>query len=426
MTSPVDTSVKYMHSTMSGAPVLLGQAGSLIALLDACLINGFDLKTPTSLVVAGGVATLTYSGGHSAEKESVILVEGVTGALAALNGEQKVTFKSATEIKFATAAANGNAAGSISFKMAPCGWTKVYAAANKAVYKSADVQSNGHFLWIDDSDPIHTRVRGYESMTAIDTGTGPFPTDTQMSNAGATTPSLGGYWSKGMNASSTNPIGWTFFGDTRIFMYGPMTYQSQLPASEPTRNNYSQSHLRGFGDPVSIRPSGDPYGTTLACGGNSSHNSANSQGSYSLALDGLESCIYSPRPITGLGSAEQYYPRTFCNPGSVELNSGTATSYLGSFPSPVDGALRLSQRYLRKRLVPTPADYAPRAVLPGLLYVPQSSVFSVLPPRTLIQGAAQWAGRALVAYGCGPYSTDVAGNPDGAGLMFVDVTGPWR
>lgn len=38
-----DTSVKYLHSAMPGAPVLSGTAGSLISVLDACLVNGLSL-----------------------------------------------------------------------------------------------------------------------------------------------------------------------------------------------------------------------------------------------------------------------------------------------------------------------------------------------------------------------------------------------
>ena len=39
------TSVKYFHSELPGAPVLSGTAGSRIAVLDACLVNGWGLLT---------------------------------------------------------------------------------------------------------------------------------------------------------------------------------------------------------------------------------------------------------------------------------------------------------------------------------------------------------------------------------------------
>jgi hypothetical protein len=51
---------KWYRSTMTGAAALSGQAGKLIDVLDACLINGFNQVTLTSLVVASNVATCTY------------------------------------------------------------------------------------------------------------------------------------------------------------------------------------------------------------------------------------------------------------------------------------------------------------------------------------------------------------------------------
>lgn len=47
MASPVDTSVKFYREDFPGAPVLNGVAGSLIALLDACLCTGFGLRSAT-------------------------------------------------------------------------------------------------------------------------------------------------------------------------------------------------------------------------------------------------------------------------------------------------------------------------------------------------------------------------------------------
>ena len=116
MTSPVDTSVKHFHSDMLNAPVLSGTAGSLISVLDACLVNGFDLKSATGLVVAGGVATLSFSGTHSATVGSVILVAG--SSITALNGEQKVTEVASGVVRFATDEADATASGTITFKMA--------------------------------------------------------------------------------------------------------------------------------------------------------------------------------------------------------------------------------------------------------------------------------------------------------------------
>ena len=104
MTSLVDTSVKFFSSTQAGAPVLNGTAGALKALLDACLVDGFGLKSVVSLVVASGVATITVTGGHGFLPDGVMLVAGA--ATAALNGEQKVTAIGTNTASFATAVAD--------------------------------------------------------------------------------------------------------------------------------------------------------------------------------------------------------------------------------------------------------------------------------------------------------------------------------
>ena len=62
----VSTSVKWAVSSMMGAPTLNGTAGSMIALLDAFLINGFGMKAVDSAQVTGGVCRLNFTGASAA------------------------------------------------------------------------------------------------------------------------------------------------------------------------------------------------------------------------------------------------------------------------------------------------------------------------------------------------------------------------
>ena len=421
MTSVVDTSVKNFNSEMSGAPVLQCQSGSFVALATACLVTGFDLKAATSLTVAAGVATLAYSGGHSAELHSVILVEGVTGALAAaLNGEQKVTYKSDTEIKFATAAANGAAAGAVTFKMAPLGWTLAYSGANKAAFRSSDPMGNGHYLYVDDTDAMDVRVQGFEAMSELGVGTGKFPLASQIQGP---TPEKGGYWSKG-STPNTNPVGWVFFGDSRWMMYGAKNYHSNFAAGDAQRQRYGLVHLRGFGDPLATRPSGDPYGTVLAAGWNTNHAAQQYGGSLTINDQGY-GALFTARGFAGLGGCELNDSYTYSFPAGTDTLSGTATNLHGNFPSPVDGSLRMSGRYLRRRGSET-GDFPVRADIPGVAYVPQGQVFRNLPPKSLVPGSGRWQGRWLLAVGIGGQGTDFGSSPDAAGICLVDITGPWR
>ena len=398
MASPVDTSVKHFRSDMVGAPTLSGAVGTLIAVLDACLINGFDVKSATSLVVVGGVATLSFSGSHSATVDSVVLVSGVTGALTDLNGEQKVTVVGSGVVKFATAAADGTASGTISFKMAPAGyWTKPFSGTNLAVYKSTDPAGTGMYLRIDDTTTGTCRVVGYESMTDVNTGLGAFPTPAQFSG--------GGYWAKSTLTTSAAVV-WELFADSRKFI-------THVAVGSHTNATYIGSLTRGFGDDVPFRPGGDAYACSLSY---STTPSAASQtdGTYDYA-SALTQAM--PRGYSGLGSCVLHMLQNYT--GGVNSLSGTDT-LLGPFPSVVDGGLRLSKRYFC-----TASNQPPRSELPGLYYVPHSLVLEAFKLKDTVGGTGPLTGRKLMALSP---STSVGGSPTSAntGVSFVDITGPWR
>jgi hypothetical protein len=172
---------------MTGAPVMSGTAGALIGVLDACLINGFGSVVASSLVVVSGVATLTVSAGHglvnpgaasSVDVGIVAVVSGVTGALSALNKEWRVTVSSTTVLTWECGVAipDGSAAGTISVKHAPAGWTKAFSGTNLAAYKSSDITATGCYLRVDDTPAQYPTLVMYEAMTGINSGTGPAPT----------------------------------------------------------------------------------------------------------------------------------------------------------------------------------------------------------------------------------------------------------
>jgi len=185
MASPVDTIVKWARSDMPGAPVLTRAAGSMTALLDALLVDGWGLQAATSVVVASGVATATFAADHAAAMHSVVEVAGATGSYTDLNGEQKITVANSNTLKWATALPDGTATGSITVKMAGGGWERPFTGTNLRAYRSASAQRHGQYLRVNDTGVGDTRVTGYESMTAISTGTGPVPTPAQV---------IGGYY----------------------------------------------------------------------------------------------------------------------------------------------------------------------------------------------------------------------------------------
>lgn len=213
----LDTSVRYYDSTMAGAPALPGVAGALIGLLDACGKDGFGSVTLNSLVVAGNVATGTVSAGHNfamigGAVGPVITIAGATPA--GLNGTWRIaSVPNSTTFTFATSGiADQTATGTITAKRAPLGFSKVFSGTNKAAYRADDVASSRLYLRVADDGTgaaTYARVRGFETMSDVDTGTGPFPTDAQVSG--------GLYWGKSSAANATARA-WRIIGDYAGFV----------------------------------------------------------------------------------------------------------------------------------------------------------------------------------------------------------------
>ncbi|MCK6414755.1 MAG: hypothetical protein L6Q63_04230 [Giesbergeria sp.] len=400
MASPVDTSVKFITENMPGAPVLSGTAGALISVLDALLVTGFGLRTATSVTVAGGVATVTLSSDalNGNLLHSVILVDGVAAPMADLNGEQRVTAATSTTLQFATAVADGTATGTITIKSAPVGWEKKYSDTNLAVYKSTDVQAHGRHWRVDDTGTTAARVVEYETMADVNTGSGPSPTAAYISG--------GGYVHKSAVASAA-AARYAMAADSRtvLLALGPGT---------ATAATYRVANIRGFGDAIALAPAGDSWASFVSlCGA-----SATSGFTYGSLSGGPVSSVTGfsalSRSYTGLGASviADAVPMS----GTLTTMSG-GDSFMGPAPSAVDGQIKLSRVFFREQGSSNP----PRAIVPGVLYVPQSGLASLVAGGDIAVGAGDWAGRQLMAVACGTASNQL---PTGA--AFIDITGPWR
>lgn len=391
---PADTSVKFFHSAMAGAPVLSGTAGSLIAVLDACLVNGFGVSSVNSLVVAGAVATATMSAGHSAEVGSVVLVSGATPS--GLNGEKKVLSVGAgnTTLTFdATGISDQTASGTITLKLSPAGWSKAYSGTNLAAYKSPDVAATGCYLRIDDTSAKTARAQGYESMTGISAGTGPFPTAAQLSG--------GVYWTKSSVADSSSRS-WTLVADGRMF-YLQTRYQSGA----------NGGGLVAFGDLVPFK-SGDAWSCVLS--GYFSDLSGSNPGILDDYANNSTTVgqLYLPRPYTGVGSAI-WGQKGFGIPQPTSKASFASGSGPVKYPNGPDNGL-----YLSSHFVSDSADLSLRGVSPGLYCSPQLIPSGWASPHYSITGVSALPGRLIKVE---PYG---AATGDLCGFAFFDVTGPWR
>ena len=238
--------VKYFHSNMQGAPQLSNDWGCMTALLDACLVTGFNAKAINNITRAGTVATATISSGHLYEAGQVLVVSGADQA--AYNGEVRVVSATTTTFTYELAGTPVTPAtgASLTVKVAPLGWEIAFTGTNKRAYRSANILSNRPCLRVDDGlDPAWTtsyskyaKVTLAQGMTDIDTFVGArapfesaFPTRNEV-GTGSGSGAYGGwykwYYAKadnGGNISGHSDISapgdfnraWVIIGDDRGF-----------------------------------------------------------------------------------------------------------------------------------------------------------------------------------------------------------------
>jgi hypothetical protein len=382
-----DTSVKMFSSGLLGAPILNGVAGSFIALLDACLINGYGLKSVDTLAVSANVATASISTGHSAEVDSVILIAGATPAT--LNGEWKVTDVTSTTISWVTSGiANQTATGTITQKMAPIGWGKAFTGTDTAAYRSSDVTGTRSYLRIDDTNPQYAKLLGYEVMSDINTGTGVFPTLIQQA--------AGLFWDKS-DATDTTSRTWALYGDSKGFYV----------LLEMSRSYAGGSGGYYFGDVIPTKV-GDPYCCVINAGINPTTypSSTSSLQTSSAGTFGT----YCPRAYTGIGGS---VPMKRCSTSLGVLNTDSGRMNF-QFPNPTDGGVYLAALYLLEGIV-TQYDIL-RGTFAGIYHSTQNIPNLLLPDRTTLAGTTFMTGRKLRVGTMGTQRYPV----------FFDITGPWR
>jgi len=219
MATTISNKVRFYHSKMEGAPALAGLAGSLISVLDACLVNGFGNKAVDSIAVTGGIAVAQISAGHTFTEGDVLRINGATPVR--LNGDWRLASVTASSVTWSVEGCgidDGPATGSISALRAPAGWEKVFASGTtRAAYRSLSHAShNGLFLYVDDTTETAAKAMGYETMVDIDTGGGGFPPTSQRTE---------NWWGKSVTES---PLAreWFFVADDKRFTYSPVANAS--------------------------------------------------------------------------------------------------------------------------------------------------------------------------------------------------------
>lgn len=390
--------IKFFQSTQTGAPQLCGQPGSLIAVLNACLVNGFNLRTLTRITRDGAVATAFADAGHGYHEGDIVLLAGANEA--AYNGEFRICSVTTNSFQFDLVFAAGAepplaATGALTAKIAPLGWESPFSDTNKAVYRSREENGNRLFLRIDDTSlPGEANYgRGarsalaqmWEVMNDIDNGTGLSQT----------------FWRKAQNESATARP-WMLVSDGRFFWLAVAWSESYAGRYVP----YC------FGDFPSFR-AGDAYASLL--GGYSDPGYNGSDPATGEVLDSVLG-LSSPVGNTGIGVARNYTQlggrvtaHWTSGPGSsAAVLMGTS---ILPYPNPADDGI-----YVMPLMIVEQTGPSLRGRLPGLL-CPLHTIQA--PEPTLYEGFLIDGTRRTLLVMSGASS-------GGNSRLAFDLTGPWQ
>ncbi len=397
---PMNTSVKFFSSTMLNAPKLSATKGSMISVLDACLVDGWNLTTVDSMTVSNNVVTANISAGHGFVKWQVIQVAGATPS--GLNGEHRVTEVTTTTVKFeVTGVANGTATGTITLKTAPIGWIKAHAGTNKAAYRIDTTkypQSPTHLVRFDDNYTYAARIKGYESMDSVDTGTNQFPTDGQMSQ---------GLWlNKTETGTTTEYRSWFIVGDGRLFYFGINNYSSNLNSTGPIWGAFGEYQATAA----------DPYAFVVSGSYASEYSSVYSYNQSVFSSTGRDNYQYIARSYDGLTTSCQYRMQTW-------PNDYGASGYTGpvSYPNGPNNGLYLCPPDLMEL---GGSLFQHRGRYPGAFVVPNQIRGRIVPDRqtaVMDDSIAGFEGRIL-----GFYPVVGSSGTREWGVVAFDLTGPWE
>jgi hypothetical protein len=394
--------VKWFSSDMVGAPALSKSVGSGISVLDACLVNGFNTKTLSSLVVINGTATGTVSNGHGFTSEVVVAISGCTSPWTALNDEFRVTSTQVNTFTFATTVVNGTATGTIQAKVAPLGWTKLYSATGLAAYKpTLQNRVPQNILRVDDNqtsdDYQSMRVISCETMSDINTWDYKCPTEKQIAG--------GLFWEKNRNSGGPYRI----IGDPTFFYFIP----------EFIWNNGSSAGGAGYGygDIIAFKVT-DAYSTIIIGEElNAGNPSINCHFNYYNGFSsGLWGCYIQRNYTSDVNSTIQAYGNGSSANNAKGVDDGSSSIEI--YPSPYTSNLLFHDIVM----VDATTVRVSRGFLPGQYNIHQAmNNVSPNPSKTKIEDA----------FGTGKHGIilSVAGVGASSAIQrfgFFDYMGPWR
>jgi hypothetical protein len=344
---------KYTSADAS-APALTNTVGDFTTLLDKVLVTGYPTQSITSATQSAGVATYTKVA-HGYSTGNVVSISGANED--GYNGNKTITVIDADHFTGAVDPATASpATGTLlaSNGKTALGWQLVFTGSNKRVYRPRS-GSRMYFRVAHDRLAYMAEVCGFETMSDVDTGTGRFPTTTQITatNAGNLR------WQLTGNVAGTKV--WQVWGnDTQLLWMG----------------EEAGSRAAGyFGDIVSFK-SGDAYNCIVIGKPADQTSFGNGEPNWMQlqAFAGSGSAIPSQQAN---GLAGHYMPRAASQAGSAiavnkytdgtrhqnsTMGAGTAGTDTMAYPANIDGGLHVARIFVGQ----TGASGGPRGYIPGI------------------------------------------------------------
>lgn len=413
----VDTTVKFISYDYQNAPQLTYAPGSLVAILDACLVDGFAATSLTNIVVSNGTATINFPTAHPFKKHSVLKISGMVES--ALNGQFRANSVLTNSLTFVTTVADGTYTGTTpSAKFAPLGYEIQFQDTNKRIYRPLSVDRNLVSLYVDDSNTnttglgwsgTNTKALAYVAAVCDVTGIASFTTLWFT------------WWAKQNSSNGTTARYWKLVGD-RLGFY--MHVKSCGVDRGTSVNRFMQLNTYLPGDNYATVLEGYANTTAAPLDGNAIYGPAH--GVMSMSFGYTDRKI--ARGVNQTGAALSYFYA--CTGVTVQYSSppyGAVVS--GGVPALATAVGYVAQNdpatlgFVACPGVLVISANSARGEMPGLYTSPQimngsdSEVFENLPGL---------GDKALVVLSTTVPVANTTTGTESPGCFYYDITGPWR
>lgn len=398
--------VHYFDSSQYGAPTLNATMGSLIALLDACLVNGFGTLEVVSLRISENTATVETSQPHLFKDGQYLSIQGANEA--ELNGDFPVRVLGANLFSYPVyGATTAEGTGTITVKRPGANWEKVFSGLNEAVYRSKE--GIRPFLHVIDnaSTGAGTREaswRGYRDMESLTAGfTEPFPTPARRPT---------GIMVYKTGSANALPQPWILIADSRAFYLMCQVDSANNNTRLPTGASWPMWHA--FGELAHPFMEVDPYCCFIA--GNANANAIGDRhqdnGVFypSSRKNSGESgsSAWLMRGIAGTPGA----PVQYANMGHCWDENAIGEAACFAYPHRTDNGMMITP-------IRAVSEGALRGYMPGFYESMHGDITGSVPFGSIIDGEfIGMEGRKFIVVTGRRYTS--------VGAAFFDITGPWR